>query len=131
MDPNIEMIYKITSSTHTSKVLKSFSSYFASDFTYKDSFRRALDFEEHCMYMEMIKQNCEFEIVSIIDINCCYEMKLDITIIHNDKRVRSRLTSKTRFYIEDGIIQKIRASYSLTPMQMLYYLKNTKLFNGK
>lgn len=123
MESNIEIIKKVTLNTHSAEKLKTLSRYYASDFTYKDPFKRAMNFEEHCQHMEIAKQSCEFEIISIEDNGDSYEMKVGITVFHGDTKVRSQLVSRVRFYFEDGIILKIKSYYYPTPMQLLYYWK--------
>lgn len=73
--------------------------------------------------MEIVMQNCEFEIISIEDVGGSYEMKLDITVFHSDIKVRSKLASRVRYCIDSGLIQKIKSYYYPTPMQLLYYWK--------
>lgn len=131
MDENIELIRRVTSQTHTARTLNSLSANFAPNFTYKDPIKRPLNFKDHCRHMELIRQNCEFHILSIEYVDYCYEMKVEVSVIHSATEVRSKLVSTCRFYIENGIIQKIRTFFYPTPMQLLCYLKNIVIYDEK
>lgn len=128
VDSNIELIKTVLFNTHTATKLRALSEFYAPDFTYKSPLRGYLNFEEHCQHLASIKASSEFEIVSISNANCCYEVELDITIIHSDSRKRSKLSARANVFFKDGIIQRMTTSYNPTAMQLAYILKNTISF---
>lgn len=129
MDPHIEIIRKVTGCTHIAEKLRDMSGFYAADFVYVDPIKGRLNFDQHCLYLESVKQNSEFKIISIENKDSYYEMKHEVTIIHSDSWIKSTLNSTCKFYFKDGIIQKIKTSYYPTPMQLAYIIKNVFSFS--
>lgn len=126
---NIEIIKTVFSSVHTAPSLRALSRYYAPDFVYKGNLRGDLNFEEYCQNWAQISANTEIEVESIKNITCCYEVKLNVTIIHSDIRSSSKLTARSYIYFKDGLIQSIVSKYSPTPAQLKYILENTLPFS--
>lgn len=129
VESNIEIIRTVLFNSHTASKLRALSDFFAPDFTYKSPLRGYLNFEEYCQHLASIKASSEFELVSLINAKCCYELELDITIIHSDSRKRSKLSARANVFFKDGIIQRMTTSYTPTARQLAYILKNTISFS--
>lgn len=129
MESQISMIKAVLSGSHTAPRLREISSFYAPDFIYKSPFRNGLNFEEYCQNLALVRANTEFEVVSIKDVKCCLEVKLDITILHGSSRKRSKLSADVECFFKEGLIHRINVKYKATPIQAMYILANTVAFS--
>lgn len=130
LDQNVEIIKTVFSSVHTAPSLRALSRYFASDFVYKSMFRGDLNFEEFCQNYAQISATSELEIETIENITCCYEVKLNLVIIHSDARNISKMKARSYFYFKDNVVQSIVSKFTPSPKQLAYILKTILPFSA-
>lgn len=122
---DIGLIKLVFSKLHSSVSLYSISELFTSKFRFLSPLRGWLDFDQYVQHMVSVLDNSQLHIESITPKKDHYLLDIVFTIFLNNTKKKSVIISKTKVYIENGLIQKIISSYALTPFQLKHIIENT------